>query len=61
MTKLKKILMERDNLKESEADQIIENATDRFYEYLDEGDISAAYDICLSEFGLEPDYIMDLF
>lgn len=60
MNEIKKILMERDGMAADEADSLIEEAKEILGEYLDEGDIQSAYDICEEYFGLEPDYLMEL-
>jgi len=60
MTELKQVLMDRDGLTEEEADEQIKEARGQLQEYLAEGDICAAEDICEEMFGLEPDYVMDL-
>ena len=60
MKSLKQTLIERDNLTPAQADQAIQDAKEQLNEYLNFGDLEAAYDICESEFGLEPDFIMDL-
>lgn len=60
METIKEVLMRRDNMSESEADELIEEATEAVKEYLDEGDTYAAYEVCNEYFGLEPDYLMEL-
>ena len=60
MSELKRVLMERDGISESEADSLIQEASSAFYEYLDNGDLMEAEDVLSDFFGLEPDYIMDI-
>ena len=60
MSPLKSILMERDGLTAKQADERIQDAADNLNQYLAEGDFDAAYEICYDEFGLEPDFLMDL-
>ena len=58
MESLKEVLMSRDGLTSQEADDAIVSARENLMERLGDGEIP--YDICEEEFGLEPDYIMDL-
>lgn len=60
MESLKDAIMTRDGLTESEADAQIAEAKEMMYELLAEGDTEGAYEICSDQFGLEPDYLMDL-
>jgi len=54
---IKDILMRRDGMTANEADDLIQEATDEFEYYLEEGDIDLAENICQEFFGLEPDYL----
>jgi len=54
---VKDILMKRDNMSEEEALDLIEEANEAFDDYMCEGDIDSAMDICAEYFGLEPDYL----
>lgn len=60
MKSLKETLMQRDNMTAEEAEKAIQDARENMLDYLAEGDLNSAMDIYLDEFGLEPDYIMDL-
>lgn len=60
MRTIKQILIDRDGISENEAQNIIDEAIDQLHEYLAEGDICSAEDICAEYFGLEPDYLMEL-
>jgi len=60
MLSIKKVLMERDDMTPEQADAQISKARLILSEYLEDGDLDAAQDICLEMFGLEPDYILDL-
>lgn len=60
MGEIKKVLMKRDGMSSSEADQLIAEATETLQEYLEAGDTEAAHNICEEFFGLEPDYIFEL-
>ena len=54
MTELKRIIMERDDLSSSEADLLISQAREMVLDGED------PEEVLYEEFGLEPDYIMDL-
>jgi len=58
MSELKKVLMRRDGLTSAEADKRISEVSER----IGSGEIGIFEmdDIMMEEFGLEPDYIMDL-
>lgn len=60
MQNIKEILIERDNLTENEADNLINDAREQLQEYLEDGDLESAQEICQEMFGLEPDYLFDL-
>jgi hypothetical protein len=57
---IKSILMTRDNMDEAQAESLIEEARQALNEYLADGDIDSAEDVCAEFFGLEPDYLMQL-
>ena len=60
MNSIKEILMRRDGLTEAEANDEIAEAKDQLDEYLRDGDLASAENICQQYFGLEPDYVMEL-
>lgn len=60
METIKDILMRRDKMLEAEAEVLIEEAREALSDYLLEGRISDAEEICYEYFGLEPDYIDEL-
>lgn len=60
MNSIKEVLMRRDGLSAAEADERIEDAVSLLQQYLAEGRLADAENICEEEFGLEPDYIFDL-
>lgn len=60
MESIKEILMRRDGMAENDACELIAEAKEALYEYLDNDDMESAEDICLEYFGLEPDYVMEL-
>jgi hypothetical protein len=54
MKTIKEILMDRDGI------DLIDAAKEALHEYLADGDMESAENICEAFFGLEPDYIMEL-
>ena len=60
MESLKQVLMRKDGLTSEEADEAISEAKENLMDMLEGGDTLSAMDICDEEFGLEPDFIMDL-
>lgn len=60
MRSIKQILMDRDNMLEEEAQDLINEAKEQLDEYLAVGDMISAEEICYEYFGLEPDYLMQL-
>lgn len=60
MKSIKEVLVERDNMSEKEADDLIREARGQMQRYLQQGDIDSAYHICEEYFGLEPDYLTQL-
>ena len=57
---IRQVLMRRDNLTKSEAQEQIDGAREQLQEYLAEGDMESAENICQEYFGLEPDYLLEL-
>jgi len=57
---IRKILINRDNMTSSEADQLIEEAREALQEYLANDDQDSAYNVCEEYFGLESDYLDEL-
>jgi len=57
METVKSVLIERDGLDEKNADKLISEAKNEFYERLENGEMP--YDFCEEYFGLEPDYLED--
>jgi hypothetical protein len=60
MSEIKKVLIERDDMSDSEAEELIIEAKETLQEYLEAEDTEAAHNICNEFFGLEPDYIFEL-
>ena len=61
METIKEVLMNRDDMTAEEADKLIADAKEELHSLLAEGNTCDAYEICNDWFGLEPDYIMELF
>jgi hypothetical protein len=60
METIKQVLMRRDGMTSEEAESLIDEAKQELLNLIDEGDLSAAEDICQEYFGLEPDYLDEL-
>lgn len=60
MEEINQVLIKRDGLSPHEANKAIDDAREMMYEYLEDDDIESAYDVCMEEFSLESDYIMEL-
>ena len=54
MKTIKQVLMRRDRISANEADEMIEYAKERI------ADGEDPEDVCRDEFGLEPDYVLEL-
>lgn len=57
---IKSVLMARDGITAEEAQRQIAEARAELMDRLASGDIDGAYETCMDEFGLEPDYLEDL-
>ena len=57
---IRDILVERDGITKEEADEIILEAREMLTEYLEEGDVESAANICEEYFALEQDYLLEL-
>ena len=60
METIKDILIRRDNMTPNDADKLILAAKKQLTEYLSDGDLDLAENICQEFFNLEPDYIYEL-
>lgn len=58
MSKIKQVLIDRDGMSPTEADDLISDAISDLHTRLAEDEMPD--DICEEWFGLEPDYIMEL-
>jgi hypothetical protein len=61
METIKEVLMERDSMTAEAAEDLIAEAQAEFDSFIDEGNIEGAEQICSDWFGLEPDYLIELF
>lgn len=59
MNTVKRILMERDGMTEKEAEILCNDVREEMMERIESGDCTDAEDIFESEFGLEPDYMIN--
>jgi hypothetical protein len=51
---------EMEDISIQEAYDLVKAAKEEMFELLEQGDMEAAYNICETWFGLEPDYIEDI-
>lgn len=58
---IKMILMRRDGMTDFEADELIEEAKEAFFDYLNNGEQDLAENVCEEYFNLEPDYLDQLW
>ena len=61
METIKEVLMTRDDMTAGDADDLIAEAQAEFDNYIAEGDVGSAEQICSDWFGLEPDFLIELF
>ena len=61
ITTIKSVLMSRDGHSEADAEGLIAEAQETFHTYLEEGEEEMVYNVCEELFGLEPDFLMELF
>jgi hypothetical protein len=61
MESLKQVLMRRDELTSEEADELIADAKIALQGYIEDDDLESAENVCEEFFGLEPDYLMELY
>ena len=60
MTKIKQVLMKRDGLTSVEADILIQECKDALDDYLANGELDLAEEVCDEYFELEPDFLTEL-
>ena len=60
MSRLVKVLMNRDGVTKDEAERMVNEVREEILEAVYDGDYNEAEDIMLSELGLEMDYIYDI-
>tara|TARA_R110000737_G_scaffold304143_1_gene311413 strand:+ start:60 stop:245 length:186 start_codon:yes stop_codon:yes gene_type:complete len=61
METIKEVLMERDEMTAEAAEDLIAEAQAEFDSLVAEGDTESAEQICSDWFGLEPDFLIELF
>lgn len=61
MNNIKKVLMERDGMTAKEADELMDEVYNMMMEAIEAGNYMEAEELFMSEVGLEPDYMMELF
>ena len=61
METIKEVLMTRDDMTAEDADDLIAEAQAEFDSFIAEGDTESAEQICSDWFGLEPDFLIELF
>lgn len=60
MNEVLRILIERDKMTQSDAINYYNNIMEAVWECINEGRVFDAEDIFTSEFGLEPDYLLNI-
>jgi len=60
VTKIKQVLMKRDGLTSVEADILIQECKDALDDYLANGELDLAEEVCDEYFELEPDFLTEL-
>ena len=61
METIKEVLMTRDNMTAEAAEDLSAEAQAEFDSFIAEGDTESAEQICSDWFGLEPDFLIELF
>jgi len=61
MESIKEILITRDGMDPTDADELIAQAQAEFNEHIDNNELDLAENICEEWFGLEPDYVIEFF
>ena len=60
MDSLKVVLMNRDGMSSEEANESINDTRELLNDMLEDGDEMSAMDIMETEYGLEPDYLLEM-
>ena len=58
---IKQILIRRDEMSPEDAEDLIQEARDELAFYIESGDLDSAENICQEYFGLEPDFLDELY
>ena len=61
MESIKEVLITRDGMDPTDADDLIAQAQAEFNEHIDNNELDLAENICEEWFGLEPDYVIEFF
>jgi hypothetical protein len=61
MESIKSILITRDGMDPTDADDLIAQAQAEFDEHINNNELDLAENICQEWFGLEPDYVIEFF
>jgi hypothetical protein len=61
MESIKEILITRDGMDPTDADDLIAQAQAEFDEHINNNELDLAENICQEWFGLEPDYVIEFF
>jgi len=61
MESIKEILITRDGMDPTDADDLIAQAQAEFDEHIINNELDLAENICQEWFGLEPDYVIEFF
>jgi hypothetical protein len=61
MESIKEVLISRDGMDPTDADELIAQAQAEFDQHLNNNELDLAENICQEWFGLEPDYVIEFF
>mgnify|MGYP003625485237 FL=1 len=61
MESIKEVLITRDGMDPTDADDLIAQAQAEFNEHINNNELDLAENICQEWFGLEPDYVIEFF
>ena len=61
MESIKEVLITRDGMDPTDADDLIAQAQAEFDQHINNNELDLAENICQEWFGLEPDYVIEFF
>jgi hypothetical protein len=61
MESIKEVLISRDGMDPTDADDLIAQAQAEFDQHINNNELDLAENICQEWFGLEPDYVIEFF